>query len=128
MVEQHLAVGHQHRYHTGVVGMADDGDQLLGAAGAPVGVDDVAAGDLQASPRSDQPPVGVDLGSHLRQRRQGDPIGIGRQVAMGAAERAKRRPQGVAAVDVMPAHHLPIDLELGGELLPAGLQERPLLG
>ena len=67
IVEQALSVGHQHRHRAGVVGITHDFDQLVGAPGTPVRVDDITAGYLQSATRTDQSAIGEDLLAHIVQ-------------------------------------------------------------
>ena len=91
VLEQDLAVGHQHRHDAGVGGVADDLDQFVRLVGTPVGIDHVATGDLQVSRLADQPAVGVDLLFHLVEYGQRHPVGVVGQVAVRASERTVGR-------------------------------------
>ena len=64
MFKQGLSMGHEHRHHSGRDRVSHDLNQFVGASGAPVGIGDVAAGNLQTGARSLETAVGRDLFLH----------------------------------------------------------------
>jgi hypothetical protein len=63
--QQRLPVSHQHRYETDTYRVANNLNQLFTPAGTPVGVNDIAARDLQTAAGTLKTPVGVNLIKHL---------------------------------------------------------------
>lgn len=69
MLKERLAMRHKHRHKPDGVGIADDFDELILPTRAPVGIDHIAARDLQTAARSLKAPIRGDLLLHLHERR-----------------------------------------------------------
>ena len=123
LLEQRLAVRHQHRNGADRNGITNDLDQFVRPARAPVGVGHVAAGDLQSAARSLEAAVGVDLFLHLRERRDRNRVRVFRQVTMRAMKRAIARAEGEAAMREMPPGDLIIRAQFRRKRVPALLQD-----
>ena len=65
VLDQRLAVRHQHRHEPDRVGVADDLDQFVLPPGAPICIGDIAAGDLQTAAGTLRAAVRVDLLLHV---------------------------------------------------------------
>ena len=84
MLDQRLSVRHEHRNGADGNGVTNDLDQLVAASRFPIGVRDVAAGDLQTAARALQAAVRLDLLLHLRERRDRNLVRVFREVTMRA--------------------------------------------
>ena len=127
MLEQSLAVRHQHRHQPGAHGVARNLDQFFRPPGAPIGIGHVATGDLQTAARPLEAAIGVDLLLHLRERRDRDLVRVCRQVAMRATKRAVARAGCESAVGEMTAGELVRRAQFLREGIPPRLQKRLLL-
>jgi hypothetical protein len=65
LLQQRLPVSPQHRYETDTYPVANNLNQLFTPAGTPVGVNDIAARDLQTAAGTLKTPVSVNLIKHL---------------------------------------------------------------
>ena len=127
-LEQTLAVGHQHRDQADIDRMTNQCDQVFRPSGPEVGIDHVPSRDLQVASGAEPAAIGLDLFLHLRQRGHRNPVRVGRQVAVAAAQRAIGSAQGVPAVRVMSSHHLPTRAQVDRKLPPALGQKTLRLG
>src|SRR5258708_35510944 len=86
--QKSLAVRHQHGHQAGLNRVSNNFDQLILPARTPIGVSHITSSYLQASTRSLEAPVSINLLLYFCERRDRHAIGIARQITMSTAERA----------------------------------------
>ena len=106
LLNQGLAVRHQHRDKTDLIGITNDFDQFIGATGAPVGIGHVASCDLEAAAGALKPAVGIDLLFHFGQGRNGNLVRVLGQITMRAVKRTVTGAENETAVRQMSARDL----------------------
>ena len=106
MLEQRLAVRHEHGHEPDAHGVAHDFDQLFLTPSPPIRVGHIAAGDLQSAAGTLETPVRVDLLLHLRERRNRYLVRVLRQITVRAMERAIARAGRESAMGEMAAGQL----------------------
>src|SRR5688572_29705952 len=98
MLDERLPVRHQHWNGANRDRVTNDLDQLVPSPRFPVGVRDVAAGNLESAAGTLQAAVRVDLFLDLRQRRDRDFVRVFREITMRAMERAVARSERETAM------------------------------
>src|SRR5262249_50698449 len=123
MLEQGLAMSHEHRDQPYLVGVADNLDQLTLLVSPPIGICHVASRNLQSAVWSLEATVRVDRFLHLRKRRNRDFIRIPRQITMGAAEGAITSPSDESAMSQMSPGNLIWSLKFVRQGVPARAEQ-----
>ena len=123
MLEQRLAVSHEHRHQADRDRVPHDLDQLFLPSAPPIGIGHIAARDLESTTRSLKAAIGFDLLRHFSERRDGNFVGILWQVAMRAAEGAIARAGDESTMGEMAAGELVRRAQLVRQRFPAGPQE-----